>query len=145
LDGENYRKYTAIYRRVADEAEISYYKEKFDNYINSAKQLWRNLNTVCCMNSRKKKSCDISKLNVNNNAFTKPLDISNELNSYFTTVGEKLNNKLASIHSLNMTDFKTYCDKLPKHSIGVWPADISELMSLIKNFKKIIKQQNQTK
>ena len=99
VEEENYKKYKATYRRVSDEAEVLYYREKFDTHINSAKQLWNNLNTVCCVSSRKQKSYDISKLTASDNVLTKPSDTSNELNSYFSSIDEKLVNKLASNHA----------------------------------------------
>jgi len=32
MDEENYRKHKAIYRRIANEAEISYYEDKLDTH-----------------------------------------------------------------------------------------------------------------
>lgn len=42
-----YKTYRKIYKKVAHEAEITYYKELFDLRKNSTKELWANLNKVC--------------------------------------------------------------------------------------------------
>jgi len=42
-----YKTLRKIYKKVAHEAEITYYKELFDLRKNSTKELWANLNKVC--------------------------------------------------------------------------------------------------
>ena len=42
-----YKTYRKIYKKVAHEAEIPFYKELFDLRKNSTKELWANLNKVC--------------------------------------------------------------------------------------------------
>ena len=54
------------------------------------KQLWKNLNTVCSFNNNKRKSECISKIMDEGREITDPYAISMFLNSYFSTVGERL-------------------------------------------------------
>ena len=42
-----YKTCRKIYKKVAHEAEITYYNELFDLRKNSTKELWANLNKVC--------------------------------------------------------------------------------------------------
>jgi len=42
-------------KKVATEAENSYYNELFDKRTNSVKQLWKNLNTLSCFNQKSTK------------------------------------------------------------------------------------------
>ena len=42
-----YKTYRKIYKKVAHETEITYYKELLDLRKNSTKELWANLNKVC--------------------------------------------------------------------------------------------------
>ena len=90
-DEQAYKNYRKIFKKLAAEAEISYYKSQFDSRTNSIKQLWRNLNTVCSFKGGRTKHQTISKLRINDhNYVTTADDISNGLNNYFSTVGEKL-------------------------------------------------------
>jgi len=54
------------------------------------KQLWKNLNTVCSFNNNERKSEFISKIMDEGREITDPYEISMFLNSYFSTVGERL-------------------------------------------------------
>ena len=82
--------YRKTFRQVATAAEKSYYNEMFNARKNTVKQLWRNLNEVCSFKGRTRKPTTISKLKVDTCVFTQPKDISNQINNYFATIGEKL-------------------------------------------------------
>jgi UDP-galactopyranose mutase len=63
----------------------------FDVRNNSVKQLWDNLNQIISLKGRKSCTSNISQLkNSNNQTLTDPKAISNELNQFFSTIGEKL-------------------------------------------------------
>ena len=73
------------------QAETSYFEKKFDKHTNSIKQLWSNLTTVCSFKNNRYKNQLITKLKTNQATYvTKPEDISNQLNNFFSTVGENL-------------------------------------------------------
>jgi hypothetical protein len=80
------------------------------------------------------KTCNIPKLVNNNNVFFKPEDICNELNQYFSTIGEKLVNNLANSDK-NDCSFESYCKNCVKHSMFCVPTDKFELLKLINNLK----------
>ena len=84
--GKEYRK---RFSQLCREAELQYYKTTFDSRTNNMKQLWKNLNTVCSFNN-KRKSEYISKIMDEGREITDPYAISMFLNSYFSTVGERL-------------------------------------------------------
>ena len=128
---EEYKKYKKIFKEVADEAESLYYREKFNSKTNSIKQLWKNLNTVCSFKNRQPKRNGIPKLKVGNVYLTKPEDISNGMNSYFSTVGEKLVKSLFKNGPITH-DFRSYCNVEIKESIFVEPVTKNELNRLIK-------------
>jgi hypothetical protein len=89
-DEIKYKLYRKIFKETAAAAEKSYYQQMFDAKSNSVKQLWHNLNEVCSFKRKASyKSCNIPKLINNNKVFTKPADICNELNQYFSTIGKK--------------------------------------------------------
>jgi len=45
-DELRYKSYRKVFKRVAEIAEVLYYKQQFDTRANSVKQLWSNLNKV---------------------------------------------------------------------------------------------------
>ena len=47
LDELKYKNYRKLFKQTASAAEASYYKEQFDTYTNTAKQLWTNLKNFC--------------------------------------------------------------------------------------------------
>ena len=58
------------------------------------KQLWRNLNHMSSLNYSKSKNKCISKLYINDELVTNLTDICNGFNTYFSTVWQKLVEKL---------------------------------------------------
>jgi hypothetical protein len=129
IDETKYKQYRSIFRKTADAAESLYYKELFDIKSNSVKKLWSNLNEVSSFKNKTLKP-NISKLVVNNCSFTHPVDICNELNSYFSTVGEKLVNKLANKQPIKKS-FTSYYDAPTKNSMFCSPIDKLELLTQI--------------
>ena len=110
-DETKYKEYKRIFWKVVLEAEQVYYKEKFYTRTNSVKKLWRNLNTVCSLQKSNYKTNNISKLIVNGSILTDKINISNGINNYFSTIGEKLDQEFRhKNNNLNPFDFKKYCD-----------------------------------
>jgi hypothetical protein len=105
----------------------------FDAKTNSIKQLWHSLNEVYSFKNSTI-TCNISKLINNNNVFFKLQDICNELNQYFSAIGEKLVNNLANSDK-NDCYFESYCKNCVKHSMFFVPTDKFELLKLINNLK----------
>jgi hypothetical protein len=69
----------------------------------------------------------ISIFDINN---PKPEDVCNELNSYFSTIGENLVNELMKSNNSNPS-FRTYCNSFVKNSMFCGPVDKIELKTLI--------------
>jgi hypothetical protein len=82
----NYRRYESIFKSVAKKSEILYYNKRFDAKVNSAKQIWSNLNRIISGNKNTKRSIFIDKLVVNNEGAPDSLEISNTLNDYFCNI-----------------------------------------------------------
>jgi len=88
-DGQAYKHYRKIFKKVTTEAETLYFNSRFDRHANSIKQLWTNLNTVCSFNNSKSKHQTISKLRLDNDKYvTTSEGISNGLNNFFSTVDD---------------------------------------------------------
>ena len=131
-DEIKYKHYRRTFRKVASEAEEKYYREMFDTRTNSVKKLWRNLNTVCCLQKSNCKTNNISKLSVDGNTLTDDTNICNGINNYFSTIGEKLDQELRQkASSFDYHNFKSYCHKPYKNSFFVTPTNSIELMKII--------------
>jgi len=116
-DEIKYKQYKKTFRKVALEAEEIYYREMFDTRTNSVKKLWRNFNTVCFLQKSNYKTNNISKLIVKGSNLTDDNNISNWINNYLSTIGEKLDEELSQqTINFNTHDFKSYCHK-PHKSI----------------------------
>ena len=132
-DEIKYKQYRRYFRKVALEAEEKHYREMFDTRTNSVKKLWRNLNTVCSFQKSKCKRNNIAKLIVNEYTLTDDKNISNEINKYFSTIGEKLDKELNQ--KASRYDFKSYCHKPYKNSFFVTPTNCTELLKIIAKLK----------
>jgi hypothetical protein len=103
----------------------------FDVRSNSVKQLWYNLNQTISLKGRKSCSSNISQLkNSNNQTLTEAKAISNELNQFFSTIGEKLVEDLIRNNEISRSP-QFYCNKVSKNSMFCNPVDKSELAKLI--------------
>jgi len=130
-DEAKYKKYRKVYKKLAFEAEQSYYRNLFDSKTNSIKKLWSNLNTMCSFNNKKSKQT-ITKLCANNQTFTDPMQISDCLNEYFCTIGNNL------AHSLPNTDTQSFKKFLPKSNKGSMfcnPTTCLEVFKIIQALK----------
>ena len=133
-DEGEYKSYNKIFKKVAQDAATCYYRNMFNTKTNSVKQLWRNLNTICSFKNDKSARNTITKLSDGNDYLTKPEDISNSMNKYFSTVGINLVNNNPLFNSSN--DYRSYCNVSIKESIFLTPVTKSELYSLIHKLNK---------
>ena len=129
-----YKSYNKIFKKVAQDAATSYYRNMFNTKINSVKQLWRNLNTICSFKKDKSARNTITRLSDENDYLTKAEDISNSMNKYFSTVGTNLVSNNPLFNSSN--DYRSYCNLSIKDSIFLAPVTKSELSSLIYKLNK---------
>jgi len=131
-DKLKYKSYRKVFKRVAEIAEVLYYKQQFDTRAISVKQLWTNLNKV--FNYKKNKSnCVITDLKVGNKFVTEHKDICNGLNTYYCSVGNKLADLLDKCESDN---FKKYCPPSNASSMYCIPAAPNEIYRIIVDLKK---------
>ena len=75
---------------TASEHLYNYYKGLFDFRSNSTKKIWSNLNHVCSFKKSNRNSTSIQKLIVSGKEITDVQDIAEELNNYFSNVGQNL-------------------------------------------------------
>lgn len=86
----------------------------------------------CSFKGSTSKPCNIPKLVSNSRVLTQPEDICNELNQYFSTIGEKLAEELDKKNS-NDKSYMSCCSKSVLNSMFCKTTDKDELRKLIKN------------
>ena len=114
LDEKEYKNYLKVFKKVSLAAQMMYYKEKFDIRINTAKQLWINLNKVSSL-SKNKTTTFISKMSFENEDISEPSEICNKLNNYFFSVGVEL---AQSLSSSSNNEFMKYLPSPSKTDAG---------------------------
>ena len=127
-----YKNYKKVFKNLALECEATYYRDLFDKKNNSARQIWKNLNTVCSFKGSNA-TRSISKLISNGTEFSNGMDICSEFNRYFSTVGESLIKNSTQTHSTNANNYKKYCVHPIPNSMFCEPVEINELTNLIGN------------
>ena len=128
-DVTKYREYRNVLNRIKRREKISYYHELCKRLMNNTKKLWEIVNhTVGKTND---KTCILDKLRIGNVTIDNPVQISNELATYFANVGPKYANAIKKPDK-NISD---YLKKI-KHndkSIFLSPTTPVEIINLISN------------
>ena len=88
-----YKNYKKFFCKIADEAQLNYYNNKFDSVAGSSKKTWQELNKLCSTKSGSSKT-SIDHLKVNNQRIQDPTSIADTLNTFFVTVAEELLSQL---------------------------------------------------
>ena len=117
-----YKNTLSITIRIAQE---QYYNQRLSETKGSIKMLWTQFGSV--INPGKKKSHQINKLLVDGKMFTKPQDIADQFNEYFTHIGPDLAKAFPE-----KTKYAEYLGPSNEHSIYLIPTipeEISKIMS----------------
>src|SRR6267154_267671 len=131
---ENYKTYLKIFNSTVKAAQNSYYMRTFDANANSIKTLLKEINNLCCFDSRKSKVCTtISKLNLDGNSVSDPILMADSFNKYFCNVGPKLVSQLPTLH--NNRDFASYLPPSISNTFFCESIFQSEIYNLIAKFK----------
>ena len=87
-----YHRYRDLYNNIVKDAKKLYYENKFDEHKNNIKKTWQLLREIT--KKCKDKSSVIEELNINGETVTKPDIIADSFNEFFSTVGDKIAEKL---------------------------------------------------
>ena len=112
-------------------AEAEYYKESFNSKIHSMKEMWKELGNLFNSNGMNKDN-SISKLIINTKELTNNKDIANTLNTYFTTIGKNLADKVIPQEN---NYFNAYLTNPIKCSLFLRPTNSDEIIKEINQFK----------
>ena len=86
-DINNYRIHRNNYNTALRQSKQKYYTENLNLNTKNSKRTWELLKEAANLNKTK---TTIDKINKNDNIITNPVDIANEFNDFFTTIGVKI-------------------------------------------------------
>ena len=114
---EQYDTFNSETKKALRMAKQNYYKEAF--LSKNQRTIWQHLNTMVT-NSKKENSTTINYLNINGTEIRDTIEICEEINNYFVTVGENLASKIPQDKNI----FK--CQDTNPNSMYLDPEDINE-------------------
>ena len=126
----NYDNYSKIINKLIKSSKKKYYDHEFEKYKNDIKKTWSTLNSVLRRN-KKINEFPSYVLSHNNCKVTDKKEIANELNNYFSTIGEKLSRDIPQ----NSKNFEDYLKESILTSFSFRLVDTPEVVKIIKNFK----------
>ena len=109
------------------ETEANYYSDLLNSCQNSSRQTWQRLAEI--LNTKKAKSCVISKIFFEEKMLTTPEDIANALNKHFCSVGNRLSRALPDTGE----DYRTYINNNIRESFFLSPVEEVDILREIKN------------
>ena len=128
-DVTKYREYRNVLNRIKRKEKISYYHELCKRLMNNTKKLWEIVNHT--VGKTTDKTCILDKLRIGNVTTDNPVQISNELATYFANVGPKYANAIKKPDK-NISDYLKKIKRNDK-SIFLSPTTPIEIINLISN------------
>lgn len=89
--GDQYRNYRNMVNRKLDNAKKEYYRSKIKSAFGNSKRVWNVINDLL---QGKQKTTTIEKLMVNGEAVSNRSTICNEINTFFSSIGQNLDKNL---------------------------------------------------
>ena len=109
------------------QSKKDYYQNYFTTNSKNLRNTWRGIKSIIHLN--KKDKFHPSSLTINNELSNDPKEISNEFNSYFSSIAEKLQ---SSIHFQGQ-DFNDYLHNHSEHNFFITPTNKFEIIDMIDN------------
>jgi len=104
FDRQKYKSYIKLYNNLVNKTQREYFSTTFNSKINSSKKIWNEINKLCSLGAhRASAGFKISKLVVNGQTVTDSVNMAEEFNNYFCSVGSELANNLP--HNDSIPDF----------------------------------------
>ena len=124
-----YKSYRSALKTVIFKAKMNYFSKKFERCKDNVRQSWKVINEIRCKNSNRTLP---SYIDINNNIITERRRIIQELNNYFVSVADNLNNsKYTQLGSA--PDFKKFLKNRITANIELSNIKVCEIDEIIKN------------
>ena len=124
----HYKRYRNILTKLIRTSKKLHYSKVLNNAEGNLNSTWKVINELI---NKNKSQTRTDSLNVNGKEITNPEDISNEFNSYFTTIGTNLASKI-NCHNKH---FSSYLSEPLNKTIFLNPTNQAEIIKIVKSFK----------
>jgi hypothetical protein len=114
LDLDRYRDYRNYYNTLIRQAKQNYYLENLNRNVKNPKRSWELLKEAANLNKSKS---SIDKIDKDGQILTDPLDIANEFNDFFTSVGVKIAESIEPT-SVKPEEFMPLLDNIQNLDLG---------------------------
>ena len=122
-----FKQYANKLKRVKRMSKAMHYKNKFEEIKHNPKEIWKTVNSVLHPKRNNDSTTHIS-LNINDVLTDDPKTVANNLNTYFSEIGQKLSD---SIKSNNKEDFRKFLKNQTSNSICLTPPSAIEIFNTI--------------
>ena len=106
-----------------------YFKSKLEQNAGNPKKTWETLNEIL---GKQKNKDRIERVNVAGQIFTEPVDIANQFNSFYTSIGKKISTEIPLIEK-KPEDYIQYDQEVPNLNLGNTTPE--HVLKTIKNSK----------
>ena len=124
----HYKRYRNILTKLIRTSKKLHYSKVLNHAEGNLNSTWKVINELI---NKNKSQTRTDSLNVNGKDITNPEDVSNEFNSYFTTIGPNLASKI-NCHNKH---FSSYLSEPLNKTIFLNPTNQAEIIKIVKSFK----------
>ena len=127
---ESYKKYRNKIIELIRQSKKTYYQRYFEQNKKDSKTIWQGIHEI--ISSRKNKNGgNVSAIISDDNTITDPVEIAQNFNNFFTSIGTNLQKKIPPTKK-NFTD---YLKKPNSENFTIAPTTSDEISDLIHNLK----------
>ena len=124
----NYKSYRSKLRKLIQQAELNYFKNKFSNASENIRKAWSVINSIRCKSKNSKLP---NFIDTNGVIVTDRREICTKFNEYFVNVAMKLN--IVKYNNVDAPDFKQYLRNSVNNSLFLSPITDNETHDIINN------------
>ena len=127
---ESYKKYRNKIIELIRQSKENYYQRYFDQNKKNSKTIWQGIHEI--ISSRKNKNGgNVSAIISDDNTITNPVEIAQNFNNFFTSIGTNLQKKIPPTKKI----FTDYLKKPNSENLTRAPTTSDEISDLIHNLK----------
>ena len=122
----NYKSYRSKLKKLIQQAELNYFKNKFSNASGNIRKAWSVINSIRCKSKNNKLP---NFIDTNDAIVSNRREICTKFNEYFVNVARNLN--IDKYNNLDAPDFKHYLSNSVKNSLFLSPITDNEIHDII--------------
>ena len=122
----NYKSYRSKLKKLIQQAELNYFRNKFDNSSGNIRKAWSVINSIRC---KSKNNVLPNFIDTNGVIVTNRREICSKFNEYFVNVARNLNSD--KYNNLDVPDYKQYLRNSVNNSLFLSPITYNEIHDII--------------